>query len=180
MGQSVCSCQACDSREEQSATVATVDIASEKVGILSSSPVISQAAAPQKEASSADFQHIRQLVQSSGKPREDVIASKPGAKERPNTFKVAVTRVGTYWDNVGLTVSPDDNPGLLTIDEVEPESLIGRWNATQDPKLEVRVGDCISSVNGSTCDAEGMYHIIQSLGKGSVLQLQILPARNRA
>ena len=62
----------------------------------------------------------------------------------------ALIRQGDHWSNLGLFVSPDDNPIFLTIDKIVDESLFGMWNSRYAEAEKVAKGDVIIRVNGAT------------------------------
>mmetsp|Transcript_71235 Transcript_71235/g.154817 ORF Transcript_71235/g.154817 Transcript_71235/m.154817 type:complete len:146 (-) Transcript_71235:104-541(-) len=96
------------------------------------------------------------------------------AKDRQSRvpFEVVLVRTGPLWQSLGLYVSPDDDPTVLSVDNVYGPSLISEWNAAHEPNLNVRVGDVIETVNGITGGAQ-MLHAIQALGHGSTAKLMV-------
>mmetsp|Transcript_72702 Transcript_72702/g.115088 ORF Transcript_72702/g.115088 Transcript_72702/m.115088 type:complete len:148 (+) Transcript_72702:48-491(+) len=114
-----------------------------------------------------DFQKIKELVQAA--PHDAV------PEQVRKAFVASITRVGPLWDNIGLTVSPDDDPAILTVDDVEVPSLVSEWNEEHDWDEQVSIGDSITDVNGTSGDALRMYEAIQACGKGSTINFRINP-----
>jgi hypothetical protein len=80
---------------------------------------------------------------------------------------------------LGMTVSLDDDPGYLTIDDVRPQGLIAGWNLSHAADSMVHAGQIITSVNGMSSSAHEMLVALQICQKGAKLQLLIEPARRR-
>jgi len=94
--------------------------------------------------------------------------------ERPTPpFDVVVTRSGMHWKILGVLVSPDDDARYLFVDDIWEPSLISEWNDAHADHLQVEYGDTIISVNGSTCNGEGMLAKIQAAVQGESIRLTI-------
>lgn len=79
----------------------------------------------------------------------------------------------TDSNTLGIIVSMDDNPGYLTIDDIQPTGLIAQWNASHGADLAVLIGHTITSVNGISNIGKDMLASIKSLRKTVPLQLLI-------
>lgn len=76
---------------------------------------------------------------------------------------------------LGITVSLDDDPSYLSIDDVRSPGLIAEWNESHSEDLMVCTGHVIISVNGTLSSAQDMLDSISSLKKGVPLQLLVQP-----
>merc|ERR1711957_1480 len=63
-------------------------------------------------------------------------------------FTVELVVGGEQRLQVGLTLSPDDDPNVLSVDVIWSPSLVSEWNNNQTTEARrVRVGDVIYMVN---------------------------------
>lgn len=89
-------------------------------------------------------------------------------------FEVHIRREGAQWSNIGMVLSTNaDEPDILSIDEVDEESLLSEWNASQGEALQVRAGHLVVGVNGWSGDANDMLSLIQCSKKGAHLVFNI-------
>jgi hypothetical protein len=95
-----------------------------------------------------------------------------GGPRRPS-FAVAIHRTGPQAKNIGLVVSPDDNPNVLIIDKVVEPSLISEYNKRQSDYTRVRVGDIILSVDGIRGKGKNMLKKLKSTVEGDTVKLVI-------
>lgn len=130
----------------------------------------------QEDTSQDAFDHIRNLVKTSS-PSYAHQWEGMQASPRGGPFDVELRQTGKYWRSLGLTVSPDDDPAYLMIDDIKEctGSLIGQWNATHGRQHQVIIGDVIKSVNGNTCDAVDMCTRLEACVKDSVINLLVEP-----
>jgi len=90
------------------------------------------------------------------------------------TFTVTLRRLGKEWPDVGLTLSVDDDPINLTVDEVREPSLVADWNACHGVLERVMVGDIVSSVNERSVGGAGMLKIFEETSlKNTVLSFKV-------
>lgn len=83
---------------------------------------------------------------------------------------------------LAITVSPDDDPSVLTIDDVFSPGLIADWNKLHSDTLTVCRGDIIIGVNNFTGTGREMLELlanIEGLSREEMLLLHIKPGANR-
>lgn len=83
---------------------------------------------------------------------------------------------------LAITVSPDDDPSVLTIDDIFSPGLIADWNTGHSDNLSVCSGDIIIGVNNFTGTGREMLELlanIEGLSREEMLLLHIKPGANR-
>lgn len=83
---------------------------------------------------------------------------------------------------LAITVSPDDDPSVLTIDDVFYPGLIADWNSHHSERLSVFRGDIIIGVNSFAGNGSEMLEVlseIEGINRDEMLLLHIKPGVNR-
>ena len=65
---------------------------------------------------------------------------------------------------------------MLTIDDIEMDSLIWDWNTSHDVSLRLFIGNTITAVNGATYDAFQMLRLLSATSKGDELMFTVATA----
>mmetsp|Transcript_40440 Transcript_40440/g.75751 ORF Transcript_40440/g.75751 Transcript_40440/m.75751 type:complete len:275 (-) Transcript_40440:38-862(-) len=95
-------------------------------------------------------------------------------RPRPRAFTVELTRMGQFWQRLGLSVALKPDKGFMMIAAVHEVGLVPEWNAKHN-QCCICIGDRITGVNGRHGDAIAMYALVQATSLNGRLQLTIEP-----
>lgn len=83
---------------------------------------------------------------------------------------------------LAITVSPDDDPSVLTIDDIFSPGLVASWNNSHSEAMSVQRGDIIVAVNHFTGNGREMLEMlanIEGISHEEMIMLHIKPGVNR-
>lgn len=121
------------------------------------------------------FEAVRRKV--FGSRDDDAVVPIKASPSRPVPFDVVLTRTGAQWRHIGLKVSltPDESPARLSVDEVITPSLVDQWNSTHVVSQRVYPGDTIVGVNGESSNGDRMLDLMKNSVEGSIVRFTIEP-----
>lgn len=110
------------------------------------------------------------------------VLSGPDQKESGRKPFLVGVQLGQNSLPLAITVSPDDDPSVLTIDDVFYPGLIADWNSHHSERLSVFRGDIIIGVNSFAGNGSEMLEVlseIEGINRDEMLLLHIKPGVNR-
>lgn len=85
---------------------------------------------------------------------------------RPISFAIRMYRVGHSWKRLGLSLSPDKFPKVVSVEEVQDSGLVSTFNEA-NPERMILKGDLITSINNISGHPALMLQALQNGAEGS-------------